>query len=170
MRSFARISGSVAVIMILSVLLIASIPPAKARFVLASWDFPDEYGQGIDGIELYENSTGSWIQVGGYHDYTEDHIYDWKISGSIKIICYTWFDSELAEVSTTNEGKLSQRHNISVTQFNGSTVFSQQNFTYVSVDDGIDPPLWFYGYEVILDFVLAVGEYYTVTINYEVYW
>lgn len=155
--------------MILSVLLIASIPPAKARFVLASWEFDDGYGQGIDGIELYENSTGSWIQVGGYHNYTEGHIYDWEINVSIKIVCYTWFNSTLTDADSTADGQNYQQHNVSVT-LSGDTVFSQQGFTYDSVDDTTDPPQWLYGYEVILNFIPTAGSYYTVTILYEVYY
>ena len=169
MKSTAKISVSVAVIMILSVLLIASVPPAKANFVLASWDPSDDYGQGIDGIELYENSTGSWIQVGEYHNYTEDHIYDWETNVSIKIICYTWFNSTLTDSSTTAEGQNYQRHSVSVT-LSGESVFSQDGFTYDSVNITADPPQWLYGYEVILNFIPAAGSYYTVTINYEVFY
>ena len=172
MKSFGKVKiASFAVIVILAVMLVTSIPQAKAQFVLASWTYPDQYGQGIESFELFENSTGSWSQIGGSYLYDEANIFQWEGHyGSIKIRCYTWFNSTLAEVGSTNEGKLSQRHNVSVTQFNGSVVFSQQNFTYVSADDGIDPPLWLYGYDVILDFTLALDEYYTVTINYEVYY
>lgn len=170
MRSMTRISGSVAVIMILSVLLVVSIPPTRAGFVLASWDYPDEYGQGIENFELYENSTGSWVQVGGLYNYTDANIFDWETGVSIKIICFAWFNSTLSPATTTEEGKDFQRHNVTVTQLNGSTVFSQQDFTYVDVDDTTDPPQWLYSYEVILDFIPDAGEYYTVTIIYEVYY
>jgi len=154
--------------MIISVLLIASIQPAKARFVLASWDPSDEYGQGIDGIELYENSTGSWIQVGGYYDHTEDHIYGWEIGVAIKIVCYTWFNSTLSPAPNTDDGKELQRHSVSVT-LSGGSIFSQEGFTYDSVNDTLDP-MWLYGYEVVLNFLPTQASYYTVTINYEVYY
>lgn len=170
MRSSVSIKTTILILAVLSVLLIASIPPSRAGFVLASWDYPSEYGQGIEFFDVFENSSGSWQNVGGPVQWDESGIFEWGWAGSIKLAVWTWFNSSLMGASSINEGKLYHKHNVSVTQFNGSTVFSQQNFTYISGDNGIDPPLWLYRYEVILDFVLEAGEYYTVTVIYEVFW
>ena len=166
------------IITLLAIIMVVAVQPAKVesiqkanpQFVIASWDFPDEYGQGIEGFEIFENSTGSWVQVGGYHPYDEAQIYDWNVSVAIKLICYTFFNSTLTGASTSAEGKNYQRHNVTVTDLADVIVFSQQNFTYVSVDTGIDPPLWFYGYSVILNFLPTYGEVYTVTVSYEIYY
>ena len=161
---------------ICSMLLLVPIQPvtqpqetSSSTFVIASWEFPDEYGQGIEGFEFFENSTGSWAQVGGYEGFEEPQVYDWNASVAIKLRCWTWFNSTLTGVSTTNEGKLYQRHNVTVTCA-GTTIFSQQNFTWFYDDDTLDPPLWFYGYEVILNFLPVSGEIYTVTVTYEVFY
>ena len=163
-------------LLVVSVLLVASIQPTtaqKAQFVLASWDFPDEYGQGIEGIEIYENSTGFWVMYDNPL-YDEETNFDWNESVGIKLRCYTWLNSTLVNVSTTNEGKLYQRHSVVVTTSDmfvagKHTVFSQQNFTWVN-DDPIDPPMWYYGYEVVLNFLPVGGAIYTITITYEIYW
>ena len=155
--------------MLTATILFASIPPARAQFVLASWDYPDEYGQGIEAFEIAENSTGSWVQVGAARGYADSSTIDWNASLFIRLRCYTWFNSTLTGASTTNDGKNYQRHNIIVTN-SSATVFSQVNFTYFYADDSIDPPMWYYGYEVVLNFLPVAGTIYTVTITYEVYY
>ena len=173
-----RIAVCVSIIMMLtlSVLVASNHPPEStvkeleqsAKFVIASWDYPDEYGQGIDAIEVYENSTGSFVlfETYAYDDDTSN--IDWNESVAIKLRVYTWFNSTLTGVSTTNEGKLYQRHSVTVTNL-GSTIFSQQNFTYF-YSDQIEPFVWYYGYEVVLNFLPVAGEIYTVVVTYEIYW
>ena len=139
------------------------------HFVISSWDFPDNYGQGIEGFELFENSTGFWVQVGGYEGYEETLVYDWYANSSIKLRCWTWFNSTLTGASDTNDGKNFQQHRVNVSSL-GESVFSQQNFTWFYDDDTLDPPLWFYGYEVVLNFLPLEGQIYTVTVTYEVWY
>ena len=147
-------------------------PQAKAnpQFVISSWEYPDEYGQGIEGFEMLENSTGSWAQVGGLYSSSDTHAIEWNASLFIKLRCYTYFNSTLTGASDTDDGKNYQRHNITVTNFNGTILFSQQNFTWFYDDDSIDPPMWFYGYEVVLNFLPEEGQVYTVTVTYEVFY
>lgn len=149
--------------------LVASIPPAKAQFAIASWDFPDQYGQGITKFLIYENSSGSWVQFGDYVNYGDDGSFNWNVSVGIKLRCWALFNSTLTGAATTAEGKLYQRRNVSVTNREGATVFSQQNFTYVAVDTGLDP-LWLYSYDVVLNFLPQYGQAYAVTIIYEVFY
>ena len=173
-----RIIGACAIMVMLGFVMLAvvSVPPAKvvlgpsgeAQFVLAEWDYPDEYGQGIEAIEVYENSTGSWVLYDTYF-YDDETILEWNASVAIKFFCWTWFNSTLVGVSTTNEGKRYQQHDVIVTSVE-TTVFSQQNFTYQYADSGIEPPLWYYGYMVVLNFLPVSGAIYTVTINYEVFY
>jgi len=139
-------------------------------FVLASWSFPDEYGQGIEGFEIFENSTASWVQWNGYQTHEDLGIFEWNGSVFIKLRCWTWYNSTLTGAENNPDGQNTQQHNVIVTNQAGSTIFSQQNFTYYYRDAGIDPPLWFYGYEVVLNFLPLYGEYYTVTVLYEIFW
>lgn len=165
-----RTATALIVLVLVSMVLLAMPRPAPARFALSSWDFPDAYGQGIEGFMIYENSTGSWVAVDGYHLYDEANIFAWNVSVAMKLHCFTWFNSTLVGATDTDDGKNYQRHSVNVTDNLGGSVFSQQNFTYYSADDGIDPPLWFYEYYVVLNFLPVEGEYYTVTVTYEIYW
>lgn len=164
-----RIVVSVSIILIVSVLLIATPRQTNAQFIIASWSFPDEYGQGIYDFDVFENSTGSWQNVGGPTEYDEENVFDWYTDSSIKIKAWSYFNSTLTGAATTNEGKLYQRHNVTVALVGGSTVFSQQNFTYLDVNTG-EAPMWVYSYDVVLNFVPVGGAYYTVVVVYEIFY
>ena len=168
-----KIITTVILLLTTSALLLASVPQVEAQFVVSSWDYPDEYGQGIDAFVIYENSTGSWLELDppydGLYDWEETYVIPWEVGVGIKIRCYAFQNSTLTGASDTNDGKNYQRHSVIVKNFVDSTVFSQQNFTYDSVNDVLDP-LWYYGYDVVLNFIPLIGEYYTVTVLYEVYY
>ena len=140
-----------------------------SQFVISSWEYPDEYGQGIEAFEIYENSTGSWVLISGAYGYEDNYNIDIYANGSIKLRCYTWFNSTLTGASDTNDGKNFQQHNVTVINM-GTTIFSQQNFTWFYDDDSINPPMWYYGYEVVLNFLPLEGQVYTVTVTYEVWY
>ena len=161
--------ASIIVLLTIS-LLVASIPQTKAQaqFALASWDFPDEYGQGIESIALYENASGYWQPKSGTRWYYQNHMYDWDVGVGIKLYVYTLFNSTLTGASDSNEGKLLQQHSVIVTSA-GQTIFSQQNFTYTVFSDA-DDPMWDYGYFLILDFLPQQGQIYKVTVTYEIWW
>jgi len=153
-------------------LLVTSIHPAKAQFIISSWAYPDEYGQGIEGFEIFENTTGSWVQATGLISPSSSSIINVNSSYagySIKLRCWTWINSTFLGLSTTNEGKLVQKHNVTV-RSQGDIIFSQQNFTWFYDSDAIDPPMWFYGYEVVLNFIFNQGQTYIATVEYEVYY
>lgn len=175
-----RIVVCVSIIMILTLsVLVASNYPSKsivkeleqpAKFVLASWDFPDEYGQGIPYFEFFENSTGSWVSLEYYYEYFNSYIVEWNASVFIKLRCTTIFNNTLIGAIDTDDGKLYQQHSVIVTTPSESEpVFSQQNFTYYSANTVLEP-MWYYEYEVVLNFLPVGGEIYTVTVTYEIYW
>ncbi len=171
MRFRTKLIAWAIVLLTVTAIGFSTIPPAKAQFVLASWDYPDEYGQGIVNFEVWGNATGSWILSTPYAHSDSGEI-EWYPNASIKLICNTWFNSTLTGASDINEGKNLQRHSVVVTSSEslGTSVFSQQNFTYIFGEDAIDPPMWYYGYYVVLDFLPVSGVLYTVTITYEIYW
>lgn len=149
-------------------LLIVTVPPARAQFVVASWEYPDDYGQYIEAFSVYENSTGAWVYVDSTFP-DESGIYDWEVGAHIKLYCHTWFNSTLTGAVSKVDGQKYQRHDVNVTML-GESVFSQQNFTYEAADSGINPPMWYYTYSVILGFTPISGGYYTVTVTYEIFW
>ena len=162
-------AGALIVVLLTLGLLFVSIPQAKAQFVLASWDFPDEYGQGLNLFGFYENSTGSWLSfTGSVYEPDQSYIINWNTSGSIMLRCYAFLNSTLTGAIDEADGKNYQQHNVIVTS-GGQTVFSQQNFTFYNFEDLADP-MWYYGYEVVLNFLPQTGSLYTVTVTYEVFY
>lgn len=172
------------VVMLAFVLTLALVPPAKsAKFVLAAWSYPDEYGQGIYGYRIYENSTGDWesfgyeYQVGTtmgtfyfvHPDTFDVDVFDWTAGVFIKLRFYFTLNSTLTGATDLTNGKNYFRHSIIVIDLNESTVFSQQNFTYYD-NEGEDEGIYYYLYDIILDFEPVQGDYYTATVTYEVYW
>lgn len=155
----------------------SSIPPAKAQFVLASWDYPDEYGQGIDGMKFWENSTGSWVAAPYYTDlgvfyYVNPSItgytYNWSAGAAMKVRVDTLLNSTLTGATDLADGQNYHQHNVTVTTPSG-IVFSQQNFTYEASSDAT-APMYYYEYYAILNFLPVSGLVYTVTIIYEVFY
>lgn len=155
-------------VMIICMVVVAVVPrPTEgATFIIAEWDYPDEYGQGIEGFEFYENTTGSWVQVGGYRWHNATSTYTWNYT-YIKLRCWTYFNSTLTGAGSTAEGQLLQRHNITVS-FEGETVFEQNNFTYATVSTAA-APMWWYCYEVVINAQMFVGVY-VVVVDYEIFY
>lgn len=143
---------------------------AEPKFALASWTFPaDAYGQGIYSFYAYSNETGSWVQQ--YHRYYYDSsVMNWTAGWFIKLRVFTALNYTLVGISDTDAGKNLQRHNVTVTNSMSEIVFSKQNFTYQGVWTGILSGRYVYSYEVILNFLPVYGEYYTVTIHYDVFY
>lgn len=166
-----RIVASVGLIMLVSIFLISTPTPTRgAQFVIAGWSFPDEYGQGIDALTVYENSTGFWYIIGGFSPnvlYNGGAEFNWTAGLGIKIRVHCQLNSTHVGVSSTDEGKNYLRHNVTVTTNNGTTVFSQQNLTYYAA--GALAEMYSYDYDVILNFLPEAGEIYTATITYEIY-
>lgn len=165
------------IVLLTMLILVSSVPPARAQFILASWDYPDEYGQGILGIKMWENSTGSWIAAPYYTDlgqfyylnyHQTDYTYNWSAGAAMKLRADTLLNNTLVGAVDLADGQNYLRHNVTVTH-HGDLIFSQQNFTYSDSTD-ISAPMYFYEYEVILNFIPEDGQIYIVTVTYEVYY
>jgi hypothetical protein len=154
--------------------LVAQVPQEteikNPKFIISSWSFPDEYGQGIGGIHVYENSTGAWLDHDpSYLSPNEGLAVEIFLNGSLKLQIFSYINKTLVGFSTTNEGKNHIRHNITIMDTNDTVVFSQQNFTYFTIYTGYDP-IYLYSYTVILNFVPTSGQIYIATITYEIFW
>ena len=178
-----RIAVCVSVIMILtiSVLVASNYPPEStvkeleqpAKFVLSSWDYPDEYGQGIYGFFLRENSTGVFLPSPDWIIRPEnDTEFEFEGGFSIKLdvrvtLNYTFFG--LTHPDDIELGINYIRLNVIVTSV-GQPVFSQQNFTYNDLSGLVETGIWYYSYIVVLNFILVGGEIYKTVLTYEIFW
>ena len=154
--------------------LVVPIQPAKAQFVLA-YDFsPDNYGNAIAYITAYYD--GAWN--GSMYKDPDSYPFDTTTNPketfegiNITLAVFCWLNGSHTEISSIAEGKTVLRHNVSVLMTNGTVIFSKQNFTYVIGADGFGDSgeMYFYRYDVVLDFVPISGEVYTITVIYEVF-
>lgn len=161
--------GVLVALVMVSLLLVVPVQPAKAQFVLSEWDYPDQYGQGIKLFHFYDNSTGSWVEFSDItgHEATNTSNVECPVGVGIKIRINTYLNSTFIGLSDETEGFDLIRHNLTVTSL-GETIFSQQNFTMFNY--GQIGPMYSYNYEVILGFLPVQGTIYILTFTYEIYY
>lgn len=164
-----KIAAVVVLLAIVALLVTAREVRANPRFVIAGWGELDEYGQGIEAFDIEENSSGTWQSINGPFYNDDPCIFNWSAGVAIKLTCYTWFNSTLTGADSIDNGRLLQRHNVTVTNLADEIVFSKQNFTWYS-QSGEFWPMWWYEYYVVLNFLPLYWEYYTVTVTYEVFY
>jgi len=178
-----RITTAIVILLTISIFPITtqqpsfqSKPTEITRFVVAGWDYPDVYGQGIDDMSVYQWVNGQFkglTQFGLDPDYagrtTVDIYGDGDGGGNITIYVDCWLNGTLTGADSLEAGKSYLRHSVNLASPENSSIFSQQNFTY---SDGSDSqaPMYFYIYNVTLDFTPVSGVSYTVTIDYDVYY
>ena len=146
--------------------------PAKAQFVLADYTYPPPNGNGIAYIKAFvdgEYAATMYNNPDSYPTATPTNPLDIDAGVAIRLELECWINGTFVDISSLSEGRNVMRHSVIVTLVNGTTVFSQQNFTYVTGTDAF-APMYNYKYSVILDFVPENGEYYTATLTYELWW
>ena len=169
---------------ICSLLLLVPVQPVTqpqetgtSTFVISSWEYPDEYGQGIDGMKFWENSTGAWepapyyLDIGQFYyvnPYITDYTYNLSAGVALKMQVDCLLNNTLVGADDLADGQNYLRHSVTVTCA-GTTIFSQQNFTYLDSGD-IGAPMYYYEYDVILNFLTVAGNLYVVTVTYEVFY
>lgn len=137
----------------------------QAQFIVSSWA-RDNYGQGFDGIDAQENSTGDWLYVEPFGGIPED--FNVTLGTFIRFRVDVILNSTLTGATSLADGKNYVRLNISVSNNLAVVVFSQTNFTYYG--GAVVGDLNYYIYHVILNFTYVSGAIYHVTISYEVYY
>ncbi len=164
----------VVLIMLISIVLIAPSTtdgpqPSNPRFIIASWDYPDDYGQGIVAIRAYQNISGSWVSLTPF-DLTSGESTALEINYTatgVKILVKCWLNNTVVEAVDFEDGKNYIRHNVTLT-LSGETIFSLQNFTYTAGTDSQDP-MFYYQYEGIIPFSPVEGAIYTAVVDCEIY-
>jgi len=156
---------------------IATIPEARAqpKFIIAS-SVPYN-GNGIAYIGCYLDGVFNatvYYNFDAYLAYANNtpgiNPLDVLAGSNITLSVFSWLNGTWAGIASFAEGQNVIRHNVTVALGNGTVVFSKQNFTYF--DTGVYEewaPMYFYRYDVILDFVPEMGQVYIATVTYEVY-
>jgi len=165
------------------------VPTASAHFIISSWDFPmDEYGQGLEKFKFYENSTGDWLPMPYYTHYYPDYhetlgefylfspsncpreyFINWSVGMVMKLQIYSSvLNASLVGAVSEEDGKNYFRHTI-VVKSATTVVFSQQNCS-LFIQSYEYEGMYYYRYDVILNFLPQAGNIYTITVIYEVFY
>ena len=162
--------------------IVHPVEAQKVQFIISSWDYPDEYGQGIYGFFITDNHTG--VFLGGaqpwgsaIYDNTHDGYFemnytentaielDVRVVLNLTLVGLTYPDDNATGINYF-------RLNITFSGFENYnyTEWSQQNFTYDYLSGDLGGGLWYYSEEVIINHLIVVGAIYTATITYEVFY
>lgn len=168
-----RIAFAITVLAIFSAMMFVIPEPVKGcKFILASWTYPDDYGQGIHSISAYTNASGSWVSVDGINWLSSSNVILWNQSNFIRLYVGSSVNKTLLSLSTPEEGANYIKHNVTVVDSFGVEVFSQQNFTlnWAIYDAGYAIDLYYYSHYVTLGFAPIDGQTYTVTLTCAIWW
>ena len=171
------------VMMVMFGLGFASIPKAKAQFVIAwtydtefdsSFDY-DEYGQGFYLYHLMTNYTyPDWNM---HPDYVESYYfngtvyaYEWDVGYGIGVRFMVWMNSTLTGALDLTDGLDYIRLNATITGLGGTELDSQDDLTAFYQSSFFDAEMWLYGFNAFFDVIAEEGITYTATLTYEVYW
>ena len=162
------------VVMVLVVMIgFSTIPQAQAQFVIADYTYSTtNYGNSIAYIHAYIDSEFNASMYKDPDSYPGESVTNpLEVAGGVNITLavFCWVNGTVTGISSLSEGLTIMRHRVTVTGQNGTTIFSQQNFTYIIGSDG-DAPMYFFRHDVILDFVPVQGQIYTATVVYEVFY
>jgi len=165
---------------ICSMLILVPIQPATqtqketgtSMFVISSWVSDDGYGQGISAIYMHENATGAWLPFTSpaYILSSDSKIItkNYTANTALRVGPTFTLNHTLHGLANIAEGLNIIRSNVTVYNITG-LVFSENNITMVSGGDQTATTYWYYAYSAF-DFLIAMGEIYTVTITYEVFY
>jgi hypothetical protein len=154
--------------------------PAKVQFALASWNHPDEYGQGISGFLIKENSTGGFLSIknpdtGIDFCYPENSTnYELNYTADTALMFMPRFMVNYTLLGLTHPADMALginyiRANISFA-LAGETLFTQQNLTYDYLSGLVETGIWYFAYYVYIPIILVAGAIYTLTVTYEVFY
>ena len=158
-------------VLVLGLLTCIPAQPTTAQFILA-YTYPDNNGTGYSVVGLYLDDVLHTL-------YSKNDDPDGPLNnGSILIetevtnvtlLVQCWLNGTEYDIASLAEGLNIIRVNVTVTQNNGTVVFSKQNLTNFVNTDGSAPMYW-YSFADELAFTLELGAVYTIETIMEVYY
>jgi len=144
----------------------------SSTFILSSWSYPDEYGQGIYSITPDENSTGVWSHIiegtGFIYSNSTDNLFTVVSNASLRLDVRVTVNYTLLGVSDPDLLNYI-RVNLTVTESDIVT-YSISNMTYDYLGGDLGDGLYWYSFVDILNFQTVSGAIYEIQITYEVYY
>lgn len=174
-----RISAVLIVAMVLTILLVRSPPPTQAAFIISSWSFPDEYGQGVYIVTPYQNSSGSFVTIPNpdtgigtcYWNNATTYHRNFTANTALRFdarVLLNYTRLGLSHPADIDLGRNYLRVNLEMFLVSES-VFSLQNMTFDNLDGLYETGIWWYAYVDIVNVILMAGQIYTVVITPEVF-
>lgn len=153
-------------------------PTTSARFVIASWDYPDEYGQGIEEIYYQIRWSNDTVREYGYTYPTNvSHSFEVPENGTVYLRFTAWVNGTLVGISDPQETQNFIRYDINVTRL-GVNVLTQQNFSYDGASGAAAPMYKIYyliylsGFHAsatkLMDEAFIAGQIYMAVVNCEI--
>lgn len=162
---------------IVSQIIPQEVKVENPKFIISSWSFPDEYGQGIYGFFVGDNYTGVFLWNSGRWSGAltisdNDTVFESDSNVYLGLDVRVFLNYTLLGLTDPDDFDLGINYfklNITVMCLH-EIVFSQQNFTYDALGGKIETGIWWYSEEVIFDFIMQNGQIYEVNITYEVFY
>jgi hypothetical protein len=136
--------------------------------VFANWSYGGS--DGIQRINMHENSTGSWVALDAspvYWTQSSNIEVPYTNETSIRLQPKAYIYPDYYSLMDYDDAKQIMRLNVTVTN-SSHTVFSKQNLTLEGTEE-TDGNLWYLYYEVVLNFHIVQATIYTVYLTYEIY-
>lgn len=166
-----------AVALIISMLFVGIVhitTPVRAKtfsLAMVSWTYPDEYGQGLQSIELVFSNGTTYDSAGWFWPYVEFTDFEtdkWFFNTTLWVSVGSWVNATLVGFASWQEGLNYVRHSITISIL-GETMFSQQNFTYSHGLDEAVAPMYYYVHNISLSCFNNPGAIYKVEVDYEIF-
>lgn len=176
-----RILVAILVITLLGVILVVNIPQTRGvQFFLSGWDYPDEYGQGIEVLWLQTNETGSWVT---FPDTGRGHL--WFLSDDDTSIALNYSSNMALRVevdaninhtlfsfgpdkSENASARAIMRVGLTLSNRSG-VIFSLDNMTWGGNCYDDSATVWAIDYVDIVDVILQPATIYFLRFTYEIF-
>ena len=161
---------------VLMVLIMVPRPTQSAQFVIAGWEYDDGYGQGIELLWAYENSTSSWVAIFDpafvfWYEGASIEL-NWTPNTALKIIATANINHTLfafgPDKSENASARAIMRVGIEVFVLN-EIVFSQDNMAWEGSVFNDTDTTWAISYEAVINVILVPATTYVVLCTYEIY-
>lgn len=174
-----RIKIVASFVILLTILFMIPRNVQGAQFIISSWSFPDEYGQGVYLVVPYQNSSGSFVtiphpEIGwGVCYWNNASTYNLNFTGNTALMFKprVFLNYTKLGLSHPADNVIGRNYlRVSLEMFIASErVFSLQNMTYDTLWGLAETGIWWYDYLNIVNVILIAGQIYTVVITLEYY-
>lgn len=164
-----RTLAVVLVFMILAVSL-TRLPQTNAKFVIAGWDHPDEYGQGIFAVTVYQYIDAFWWSLANFYwtNTTSETTVMINHTGPVQIQMRSWINNSVVGADNITDGQNYLQHYAEISLGGVGVVYSKQNATWNYQNDYSGMFQYYYNM-TFSGFSPQAGHFYTVVLIYEVW-